>query len=139
MMVAYSFNKRFVPAIVSGVKQGTIRAPRLGTHGHAARGQEVQIYTGLRTKHARLIGRATCVANVPVVLGLRAGIVYFPEATESLTSLDDLALFARRDGFASWDDLVTFWGGTHPGLSEFSGRLIQWGDTFRPATIAHAA
>ncbi len=138
-MVAYSFNKRFVPGIVSGVKQQTIRAPRLGVQHHAYPGSGLQLFTGLRTKHCRLIGRAVCVSTCLVVLDLRAGRVYYPDALEPLSSDDDLARFARRDGFSSWGDLVAFWRATHPGVDQFRGVLITWGDTFAPATIAQAA
>lgn len=138
-MVAYSFNKRFVPGIMSGVKDGTIRAPRRGVQPHARLGQEIQIYTGLRTKHVRLIGRATCLATEQVILRLRDGQVCFPQTAESLIADDDLATFARRDGFVSWSDLVAFWRATHPGVDEFHGVQVWWGATFRPATIVQAA
>lgn len=138
-MVAYSFNTRFVPAIVSGVKQGTIRAPRLGTHGHAARGQEIQIYTGLRTKYARLIGRAKCLSSRRVCLHLRDGAVFFPWEGDALVPGEELERFAREDGFSTWAELVAFWARTHPGCDMFDGVQIRWGDTFAPATVTQAA
>lgn len=132
-MVAYSFHPRFVPAIQAGVKRGTIRRQRIGVHGHAQPGDVMQFYTAGRK---RLIGRARCVQTEAVVLGLSDAIVYFPWSTEALTSDADLAAFARRDGFSSWRDLVAFWRVTHPGMGEFQGVLILWGDTFHPATVA---
>ncbi len=137
-MVAYSFNKRFVPAIASGVKQQTIRAPRKGVHRHAMRGDEIQLYTGLRTKHTRLIGRAKCLSTRRVCLHLRDGAVFFPHECDALVPGDELEKFAREDGFSTWAELVAFWARTHPGCDIFDGVQIRWGDTFAPATIAQA-
>ena len=63
---------------VAGTKGGTIRAARKrsyyqkpGAHrpaGHARVGEELQLYTGMRTKHCRLIARKTCVAVEPITL-----------------------------------------------------------------------
>lgn len=138
-MVAYSFQTRFIPAILAGVKRGTIRRQRAGVHRHADPGDEIQLYTGLRTKHTRLIGRAKCVNTRRVCLHLREGAVFFPETGDALIPGDELERFARADGFSTWADLVAFWARTHPGCDLFDGVQIQWGDTFRPATIAHAA
>lgn len=74
-MVAYSFNKRFVPAVLAGLEPGpwvpgmkrhTLRLPR--AKGHARPGQRVDLYTALRTKHCRLLGRAPMALQMPIAV-----------------------------------------------------------------------
>lgn len=76
-MVAYSFQKRFLPKVVAGLEPGpwlpgmkrhTMRQPRLGRSRHARPGETVQLYTAMRTKHSRQVGRVRCVATVPMTV-----------------------------------------------------------------------
>ena len=129
-MVAYSFRPRFVDPILSGRKRQTIRA--IGRRRHARPGDPLQLYTGMRTKNCRLIGRATCIDAVEV--GLRfaededlEGVIANPART---VGRDD---FARRDGFADWGALKDFWRTAHPtayAAGAFAGVMICWGDLF---------
>lgn len=73
-MVAYSFKQRFAPQIIAGLQTGplvvgmkrqTIRADR---KRHARPGEELQLYTGMRTRSCQLLGRTTCTAVAPVRL-----------------------------------------------------------------------
>ncbi|MEJ0016825.1 MAG: ASCH domain-containing protein [Acetobacteraceae bacterium] len=48
-MVAYSFKRDFAAPILAGIKRQTIRADR---RRHARPGEVLQLYTGMRTKHA---------------------------------------------------------------------------------------
>ena len=123
-MVAYSFQKRFGPPILSGRKRHTIRAERAGRSRHARLGEAVQLYTGMRTKHCRLLGEPACTAVLPVRMNLRAGIVFANDGWIRLPI--DLDLFAVADGFRDWDDLLAFWAEQHPGVTDFSGVMIQW-------------
>ena len=119
-MVAYSFKARFAEPIIAGTKGGTIRAawkmfdagavrrdgktflrhPRRDTGGHARPGEELQLYTGMRTKHCRLIARKTCVAVQPIRLNFAHEVVTL--ADHLLTTPATLDPFALFDGFASW-------------------------------------
>lgn len=74
-MVAYSFQKRFLPKIVAGLEPGpwlpgmkrhTMRQPRSGRSRHARPGETIQLYTGMRTKHCRQVGRVRCIGLVPM-------------------------------------------------------------------------
>ncbi|MGE0289314.1 MAG: hypothetical protein AB7I42_26435 [Bradyrhizobium sp.] len=118
-MVAYSFNRRFAPLIISGEKTHTVRKSR---HRDARPGEELQLYTGMRTKTCQLIGRATCAEVLPIVLDLGkrrvtiGGKVHEAEA------------FARSDGFEDWADLCRFWAKNHPGVAVFRGIIIRWKD-----------
>lgn len=76
-MVAYSFQKRFVDHITAGLEPGpwcpgmkrhTLRQPRAGRSQHALPEQPVQLYTAMRTKHCRMIGKAVCRVQIPVTL-----------------------------------------------------------------------
>ncbi len=70
-MVAYSFDRRFVPAIVSGAKRQTIRAHRAR---HARPGETLQLYTGMRTRQCRKIVERdpVCTRIDEVLFDLRA-------------------------------------------------------------------
>lgn len=125
-MVAYSFKQRFEAPILAGTKRQTIRAER---KRHAREREELQLYTGMRTKHCRLIGRANCleVAKITILFndddGEAEGIILpgmgFPGGLDG---------FARSDGFSSWAELKQFWRDNHPGVDEFHGVMIMWGD-----------
>lgn len=135
-MVAYSFRPRFVGPILAGSKRQTIRA---GRRRHAAPGEEVQLYTGMRTRHCKLIGRAKCIATYRIVIDLvrqsinaeedpsrdwEVGVPLEFPAIVAARTIDD---FARLDGFEDWPDMRAFWRGEHPGVDEFIGWLITWG------------
>lgn len=128
-MVAYSFRPLFVDAIRNGSKRQTIRAPRLGRSRHARPGEELQLFTGQRTKHCRLIGRATCQSVASIRLGFENEIVSIIGGAPGqvcYSSYRDLDMFARMDGFASWRDLVTFWRATNHAGGAWEGDIIFW-------------
>ncbi|MFL5044909.1 MAG: hypothetical protein ACJ8FU_08280 [Xanthobacteraceae bacterium] len=125
-MVAYSFQPCFVQPILDGAKRQTIRADR---RRHARPGEELQLYTGMRTKHCKLIARKTCLNVLPVMLWLMDGKVFIGGALGTYygdgfdKTLDS---FARLDGFSSWTELTAFWAKHFPGANKFSGVLITW-------------
>lgn len=120
-MVAYSFRPRFVDPILAGTKRQTIRS--IGLRRHAMSGQQLQLYTGMRTKQCRLIGRAECLRCEGIKLSFvhHGGVI-----TESLGHLVDLDGFARSDGFADWDDMRAFWRAEHGEPAEWSGIIVTW-------------
>jgi hypothetical protein len=123
-MVAYSFQKRFVEPILAGTKCQTIRADR---RRHARPDEELQLYTGMRTRQCKLICRAVCEEVLPIVLCFGDGSDEWV-SFRSLTFRTSIALdhFALRDGFADWSDLKAFWREQHPGVDRFEGVLISW-------------
>lgn len=131
-MVAYSFQARFAPPIIVGTKRQTIRG---GRKRHAKQGEELQLFTGMRTRQCRLIGRARCITVQRVIIAIRADAVHFPLLLVTLTDLADLDRFAQRDGFSDWRDMCAWWSLAHPGVAEFDGFLIDWGETFSPAPV----
>ncbi|MBN9568748.1 MAG: hypothetical protein J0H79_14200 [Alphaproteobacteria bacterium] len=124
-MVAYSFKRQFVQPIRALNKRQTMRNER---KRHARPGEILQLYTGMRTKHCRLIGTATCTAVLPVRLDfVKARVEIGPKLRT-----DRLDEFAREDGFDTWPDLCAFWAREHSAIAQWSGVLICWTD-FIPA------
>lgn len=121
-MVAYSFKQRFVAPILDGSKTQTIRAPRAR---HARVGEELQLYTGMRTKQCKLIRRAECIDVQDIRLRFdRDDVTTASFYLATPVELDD---FARKDGFANWEDMKSFWGAEHATASiRFEGVLIRW-------------
>jgi uncharacterized protein YqfB (UPF0267 family) len=122
-MVAYSFQPRFVPLIESGTKTQTIRADR---KRHARPGETLQLYTGMRTRSCRLIREAECVSVTPIRLDFERTQSIVIGEEDALMTPCARDLFARRDGFTDWLDLVAFWRRHHPDIDVFSGVLIRW-------------
>lgn len=120
-MVAYNFHKRFVPRIRDGSKPQTIRAER---KRHARPGEEIQLYTGMRTRYCRLLGQPICEAIWPIVIELDAQIVLLNGRV--IKASGELDAFAFQDGFDDWDQMDGFWRKNHPGISAFRGVLIRW-------------
>lgn len=133
-MVAYSFKGQFEDPIRAGTKPQTMRNDR---KRHARVGEEIQLYYGMRTKHCRLIGRATCSAVTPVRIDFKRCTVRI-EGQPLIKGQMALDYFAVRDGFKDWAALRAFWVKEHREntkkgeptrpLLAWSGVLIEWKD-----------
>jgi hypothetical protein len=143
-VTAYSFNARFIEPIILGTKRQTIRAERSGRSRHARPADTLQLYTGMRTKHCRLIGRAICVGISSISLTIHAdgGEVILDNDAQrlvrttcsTLETMDSLDAFAVSDGFVSWSDFCYFWENNHPQVRKtptWKGVLIRW-SAFKP-------
>ncbi len=86
-MVAFNFKPQFVPHIENGKKQQTIRSTK-----RCEVGDDMQLYTGQRTKQCRLVKESVCVDVYPITIS-EGGIQC--EKKMSATAL------ANRDGFNS--------------------------------------
>lgn len=127
-MVAFNFKKEFAPRIEDGSKTGTIRQ-----NLRCLAGSTMQLYTGQRTKHCRLIGTATCLQVTP--LRIHAARVEFLSGQMHSLRIDHaLDLFAYNDGFDSWQALTDFFAKQY-GLPA-DGYLHTWGETFTTAKAA---
>lgn len=118
-MVSFSFKPDFVPLIESGVKIQTIRSTQ-----RCERGDNMHLYTGLRTKAARLIAVRPCVSVRPVIIR--------PEGLEVLHQMAFVKLgepwrerFARADGFSCFDAMYDFFHETY-GTEEITGFCHRW-------------
>jgi hypothetical protein len=118
-VVAYSFKPRFVEPILDGRKGGTIRAVR---YRHARPGEELQLYTGMRTNRCRLITRKICLACEPIKINFVSwDVSYVISGSRVFQRLPELDAFARFDGFRDFGEMSNFWQ-----LPVFNGMHIRW-------------
>lgn len=122
-MVAYSFKARFAPPILAGTKRQTIRAER---KRHARPGEQLQLYTGMRTRSCKLIGRAPCLSVTSIRLDFQVRRVESLDTGTAWTTAEETDAFAVSDGFADWNAMAAFWAAEHPGIDLFSGVMIRW-------------
>lgn len=120
-MVAYNFQKQFVPAIESGEKTHTIR--KNGKRPHAKAGSDIQLYYGMRTKVCRKIRDAVCVFAIPIAINVSSTTI--TEIRLGSELVDDLEAFAQSDGFESLEAMHRFWLDFH-GVGLFEGTFIEW-------------
>lgn len=126
-MGLYNFKARFVPFVLSGEKKHTIRATRKHTDKP---GDICHLYTGLRTKNAKLLLRAPCVkveeieirsvCSCPAVDDCDCSLTVFIDGVELDKS--EREGLAKKDGFVSFADMAAFWKGRLP----FAGQIIHW-------------
>lgn len=118
-MPAINFKHQFAPAVELGRKRQTIRADRKDNRPPCKLGDTLSLYTALRTKAARRLGKGTCtfLGRIQITeTGITVG-------DRPLTAEDQTRL-AIDDGFASTEDLVAWFQATH-GLP-FTGWIIKW-------------
>jgi hypothetical protein len=125
-MGLYNFQQRFVPKILAGEKTHTIRAVRANPDKP---GDTMHLYTGLRRKGAILLMRVPCVKVEEIAISLAPENFLDDDAECIFVSIDGAVLhrseceaLARRDGFASFDEMMKFWDGRIP----FRGHIIHW-------------
>jgi hypothetical protein len=129
-VVAYSFQKQFAAPILAGTKRQTIRAA--GKRRHARPGEDLQLYTGMRTRSCLLIATAKCASVHKVELFFsKHGASELFRIDGAPISLTAMASFARLDGFNDVDEMAAFWWKHHSDLAiggyiEFTGKLIRW-------------
>lgn len=126
-MVAYNFKSAFHEQLQDGTKRQTVR--HAGAKRHARPGEPVQIYAGLRTKHARkLIDDPICrtVDHIVIMVDRSAanGIATI-EINGIPLSREQMVAFAEADGFAGLNQFGAFWRFTH-GEGRFEGVVIRW-------------
>lgn len=127
-MVAYSFKKRFKPAIIAGDKPFTIRGR--GKRRHARTGDMVQLYCGMRTKHCHKIQNdVACRSTHDCIIHFERGEIVDIELDGRHVA--DLERFACYDGFEDLSDMSHFWADNH-GTGSYTGRtlplvLVNWG------------
>lgn len=105
---------------------------------HAQPGEELQLYTAMRTKQCQLIGRAICAAVTPIRLDFKRRSVRIA-GRPIIHKMANLDAFALRDGFTSWFDLYLFWKKEHGAIVTWSGVLVEWRDFQMGEAIAFGA
>ena len=101
-MTAINFQKRFKPMILNGSKTHTIRRRRKHT---IKSGDQLQLYTGMRTKQCELIKETKCTDVIPIIITPNTGIVSIDRFILSDKALEE---FAISDGFPSVQEFFEF-------------------------------
>lgn len=131
-MGLYNFKQQFIPMILDGSKQHTIRATRRNVDKP---GNLCHLYTGLRQPGARLLGRAPCIRVEEIEINEYGSNGQIWIAGEKL-SKDEMDVLAWRDGFripcedpkqgfgygGCFRLMRQFWNGRLP----FYGHIIHW-------------
>lgn len=119
-MGLYNFQSRFVPKILCGEKTHTIRAKRVNPDKP---GNTLHLYTGLRTKKAKLLMRVLCIRVEGIKIDCTPGGEPTNIAIEGIwLSKSEREAFARRDGFENFADMMAFWKDRLP----FRGDVVHW-------------
>jgi len=116
-MPLLNFQQQFADKVEKKIKRQTIRAWRKYP---IRTGQILYLYTRLRTKLARRIGMYVCFSAQSIVINEDS----FTIDGLLITNKKRLNLFAVKDGFESWNDMISWFKKTH-GLP-FRGQLIKW-------------
>jgi hypothetical protein len=129
-MGLYNFQTRFCPMILAGTKTHTIRAVR----AHPDKpGNTMHLYTGLRTKKAKLLMRVPCIKIEDIEIWSNIEEIDLTGFTVDVgVKIDGILLdeseahaFARRDGFSDFYDMLKFWL-TPKSRLPFKGHIIYW-------------
>lgn len=116
-MVAFNFKQRFADLVASGVKTQTIRQTK-----RARKGDQIQLYTGQRTKACRKLVTPDPICTLVDYVGIRPD--YLTLGNKALHE-GDADAFARRDGFADYNDMVKWFQETY-GSPYFQGYVHVW-------------
>lgn len=118
-MPAYNFKSIFADAVESGEKYTTIRQPRKNP---TKPGDTLYLYTGLRTKQARLLRTEKCVSVTPFTYLEN----YVFKIGERVLSVNEMHKLAKIDTVGLWSlsMFMNFFYETY-GLP-FYGELITW-------------
>lgn len=149
-MVAYGFKRWLAEPIRFGLITHTLRDDRCGRSRHARTKEHLQLYVGLRTKHARKILDYDPICRRVVPVTLRFEPPYHLVAVLVDGAERDRSVFAVSDGFgdkrirakAAWfsdgkarwlysatDVMGCFWRYSHPvafAQGQWQGQLIGW-------------
>ena len=118
-MGLYNFQPRFAPFILDGRKTHTIRAIRAFPDKP---GNTLHLYTGLRTKKAKLLMRVLCLRVEPIYIREDSFWTATIKIGDEWLRHDERQLLAQRDGFKDLEDMIGFWNGRLP----FTGHIIHW-------------
>lgn len=127
-MGLYNFQERFAPFILDGKKTHTIRAIRANADKP---GNMLHLYTGLRTKRAKLLMRRECVKIEEIAIDFLLEGYFGPNPTYIVRidgeQLDrtECETLARRDGFSDFREMMKFWREPKNRLP-FKGHVIHW-------------
>ena len=118
-MVAFNFQPEFAPMIIAGTKRSTLRPN--GKRRAPFVDEELQLYTGMRTKDCTLLMRVPCAET-------RDAQIHWDHIAIGgirIDGVERLANFARIDGFASFGSMRA-WFDRQYGLPVLDLTQIRW-------------
>jgi len=115
-MPLLNFQKQFADDVECGKKNQTIRKTRKRP---IKAGDNLYLYTGLRTKKARELKETICKTVEDIIITEDKDIIISGEPLNG--GFDH---FAQLDGFKDYNDMLSWFNNTH-GLP-FTGQLIRW-------------
>lgn len=116
----FNFQKQFAPKVEAREKRQTIRARR--KDGRVPRpGDRVKLYTGLRTRGARLLCEGIVSACFPVQIDDDPMPIIAAGVRLNRSSAND---FAEMDGFPHATAMVEWFRKTHG--ADFEGFCVRW-------------
>ncbi len=118
-MPAYNFQIRFEQSLRAGTKRSTFRVVRKDGKVQKV-GDQVIMYTGMRTKACNYIGQSKCIGVRKAIVG-EDGLCVDSLAPVSKTEAD---WYAQRDGFKDFAEMQSWVRDTH-GLPA-RGHIIEW-------------
>jgi hypothetical protein len=121
----FNFKAQFVTAVESGTKLQTIRHRRKdGRQPH--QGDIVKLYTGLRTRKARLLREASVVDCFPLNIDMVEMATRRIISNGVRLNIGEGNAFARLDGFEDSQDMLRWFKKTYPGMGWFEGFCVRW-------------
>ena len=127
-MVAYTFKKQFAGIVESGEKLYTIRALR--KNGHAKPGQNLQLYTGMRTKACRKLVAVdpVCWEVFDIAIDAENQLIWI---NDSKLNPDQEWQLIKGDGFDRMKDFWEFFKEPVEGMSLICWAEVEWLKVFR--------
>ena len=118
-MPAYNFQEQFADDVEGLIKRQTVRGKRKRPTG---RGDDLYLYTGMRTKKCRLLLRTVCkkTEDIEICVGGfdfkdRAMLIGSPKADR----------FAQADGFTDSEEMIEWFRKTYKTLPQ-KKEVIYW-------------
>ena len=116
-----NFKKQFAQAVEDGSKLQTVRQHRKDGK-RIQPGDTLKLYTGLRTRGARLLRVSTAERVMSFQLHAQSRQLIIDGRLLDITEKSD---FARADGFASFSAMADFFSDQYQ-LEVFEGFCVQW-------------
>lgn len=124
-MPAYNFQQQFVQPILAGTKTKTIRPRRKNP---TREGQQLYLYTGMRTKQCKLIAEKVCIAVVTIFINTEYKSIHIGADPNryALTS-NEVNEFAVSDGFEDSHEFFQFFAKRYTQEQmDFDLEIVVW-------------
>lgn len=123
----FNFQRQFAARVEQGEKRQTIRGRRADGR-RPQPGDQVKLYTGLRTRHARLLCQAAVVRCRAVRIDFAANDGNGEMVIDGeLLQLEHRQTFAAADGFDCWQAMLAWFKDQYGSQgSSWDGFCVEW-------------